>query len=427
MMVNKDYRERIVDDKIKQFLEVFGAICIEGPKWCGKTWTCDNVAKSKYEVADPAGNFQNRKLAEIDPSGILEGDSPRLIDEWQEVPGIWDAVRFAVDKIPEPGQFLLTGSSTPKRKGVHHSAAGRIARIRMTTMSLYESGDSSGCISLSGLVDSSPKMTLTGEVELKRIAELTVRGGWPSQFRLKDRRNALLMAGEYLNALITDDLNRLDEKQRDVEKMKRLLRALARNESTTASIKLLKKDMENADGRGMDEDTIAEYIDALNRMFVLADQPPFSSNVRSSVRIKQSSKRHFVDPSIAAGLLGVTANSLIEDLQTFGFLFEALCEHDLRIYAESFGGKLYHYQDYKNREIDAVVEYPDGRWGAFEIKLGANQIDAAAEGLLKLKKEFEADDKARPPAYLCVLCGMSNAAYTRPDGVIVIPLTALKN
>ncbi|MCF0187653.1 MAG: ATP-binding protein, partial [Bacteroidaceae bacterium] len=251
-MINKDYRERIIDKKIKQWLDIFGAICVEGPKWCGKTWTCENVAGSKYEVADPAGNFQNRQLAEIDPSGVLEGDTPRLIDEWQEVPGIWDAVRFAVDKIPEPGKFLLTGSSTPKRKGVHHSAAGRIARLQMSTMTLYESGDSCGLVSLLDLVDSSPKMVLTGDVTLKRLAEFIVRGGWPSQFRLKDRNHASLMAGEYLNALITDDLNRLDDKQRDIEKMKRLLRSLARNESTTASIKLLKKDMESADGRGMD-------------------------------------------------------------------------------------------------------------------------------------------------------------------------------
>ena len=426
-MENKNYRKRIIDEKLKTYLETFGAVCLEGPKWCGKTWTCEQTARSEFEVADPSGDFQNRKLAEMDPKAILEGESPRLIDEWQEVPAIWDAVRFDVDKSEKVGKYLLSGSSTPKRKGIRHSGAGRIARLRMNTMSLYETGDSSGIVSLASLPDSAPKTVLTGERRLSDLADYIVTGGWPGQFKIKSRENGGLLAKEYIEASINDDMNRLEDKQRDIEKMKRLIRSLARNESTTASIKLLKKDMENADGRGLDEDTIADYLEALNRMFLLSDQLPFSTNVRSSVRIKQSAKRHFTDPSIPCALLGLSGKSLIGDLNTFGFLFEALCERDLKIYAESIGANLYHYQDYNNREIDAVVQYQDGRWGAFEIKLGANQIDAAAEGLLKIKKDFEEDEKATPPAFLCVLCGMSNSVYTRPDGVIVVPVTALKS
>lgn len=426
-MEKRNYHPRLIDRKIAQYLDTFGAVCVEGPKWCGKTWSCENICSSEYEVADPAGDFQNRKLAEMDPAAILEGSAPRLIDEWQEVPAIWDAVRFAVDQSNELGLYLLTGSSTPKRKGIHHSGAGRISRVRMNTMSLYETGDSSGIISLKEMVDQPVKMTLTGEMSLRKLAHYVIRGGWPVQYKLMNQSNAGLLAKEYINAVVNDDLNRLEDKTRDIEKMKRLMRSLARNESTTATMKLLKRDMENADGRGLDEETIADYLDALNRLFVLKDQPPFSSNIRSSVRIKQSAKRHFADPSIAAALLGATEDSLIGDLKTFGFLFEALCEHDLDVYADAIGAKLYHYQDYSNKEIDTVIEYADGRWGAFEIKLGANQIDGAANGLISLREDFQKDPDAVPPAFLCVICGMSNAAYTRPDGVYVVPLTALKD
>ncbi|MEE3487948.1 MAG: DUF4143 domain-containing protein [Bulleidia sp.] len=292
---------------------------------------------------------------------------------------------------------------------------------------MYETGDSSGIISLTDMVDHNVKTVLTGEMSLKKLAHYVIRGGWPVQFRLHNQDNAGLLAKEYIAAIVNDDLNRLEDKTRDIEKMRRLLRSLARNESTTATMKLLKRDMENADGRGLDEETIADYLGALNRLFVLNDQPPFSANIRSSVRIKQSAKHHFADPSIAAALLGATEDSLIGDLKTFGFLFEALCEHDLAVYADAIGAKLYHYQDYSNKEIDAVIEYADGRWGAFEIKLGANQIDGAASGLISLREDFQKDPHAVPPSFLCVICGMSNAAYTRPDGVYVVPLTALKD
>ena len=350
---------------------------------------------------------------------------PRLIDEWQEVPPLWDAVRYKVDQSAQKGQFILTGSATPNHKGILHSGAGRIARLRMRPMSLWESGDSSGKVSLEQLCQGNLTPAMTGEVDLKKLIELIIRGGWPGSLGLTSEQAALLPA-QYLDAVIDDDVYRVDGVKRDTQKMRLLLRSLARNESTTATNKTLMKDIKAVDDEDIDGNTVAAYLDIFKRLFITDNQPPFSSGIRSSVRVKQAEKRHFADPSLACALLKATPASLLGDLETLGFLFEALCERDLRIYAESFRAQLYHYQDYRNQEIDAVVELPDGRWCAFEIKLGANQIDAAAENLLEIKKQFEADPKGKPPAVLCVLCGMANAAYQRPDGVFVVPVTTLK-
>lgn len=420
------YLPRILDAKIEEYLKVFGAVCIEGPKWCGKTWTSSYHCNSEIFMGDPAGNFQNRQLAELSPALVLEGETPRLIDEWQEVPPIWDAVRYQVDQSAEKGQFILTGSATPNHKGILHSGAGRIGKLRMRTMSLYESGDSSGKVSLEALCRGKIATSLTGEIDLKNLIALIIRGGWPGAIQLPVEQAALLPT-EYLNAVIDDDVFRIDGIRRNKTKLRLLLRSLARNETTTATNKTLKNDIKEVDDEDIDVETVKEYLDLFERLFLTDNQPPFSAGIRSSVRVKQAVKRHFSDPSLACALLKVTPTSLLGDLETLGFLFEALCERDLKIYAESFGGSLYHYQDYHSREIDAVIELPDGQWCAFEIKLGANQIDAAAENLLLIQKEIAADPKGKPPAVLCVLCGMSNAAYRRPDGVFVVPLTALKN
>ena len=419
------YKSRIVDRQVEKYLSAFGAVCIEGPKWCGKTWTSAYHSKSEIYIGDPAGNFQNRQLAELSPSLVLEGETPRLIDEWQEVPPLWDAVRYKVDQRPQKGQFILTGSATPNHQGILHSGAGRIARLRMRPMSLWESGDSCGKVSLEQLCRGKLTPALTGEVDLKKLIELIIRGGWPGSLGLPLEQAALLPA-QYLDAVIDDDVYRIDGVKRDTQKMRLLLRSLARNESTTATNKTLMKDIKAVDDEDIDGNTVAAYLDIFKRLFITDNQPPFSSGIRSSVRVKQAEKRHLADPSLACALLNVSPAGLLGDLETLGFLFEALCERDLRIYAESFGAQLYHYQDYKNQEIDAVVELPDSRWCAFEIKLGANQIDAAAESLLKIKKQIEADPKGKAPAVLCVICGMSNAAYQRPDGVFVVPVTALK-
>ena len=425
-MNHENYMPRIIDNKIKEYLKTFGAVCVEGPKWCGKTWTSSYHSKSEIFIGDPAGNFQNRKLAEMSPALVLGGEKPRLIDEWQEVPPIWDAVRHYVDQTPQKGQFILTGSATPNHKGILHSGAGRIAKLRMRPMSLYESGDSSGVVSLEELCHGELKPAMTGEVDLKKLIDLIIRGGWPGSINVPTEQAALLPT-EYLNAVIDDDVYRIDGVKRNTTKMRLLLRSLARNESTTVTNKTLKNDIREVDDEDIDVETVREYLDIFERLFITDNQQPFSTGVRSSVRVKQAVKRHFSDPSLACSLLKVTPASLLGDLETLGFLFEALCERDLKIYADSFGGSLYHYQDYQGREIDAVVELPDSQWCAFEIKLGANQIDAAAQNLLDIRNAFESDPKGKPPVVLGVLCGMANAAYQRPDGVFVVPITALKN
>ena len=419
------YKPRVIDSAVCRYLSTFGAVCIEGPKWCGKTWTSSFHSKSEFLIGDPANNFQNRALAEMSPSIVLEGETPRLLDEWQEVPSIWDAVRYTVDSRAEKGQFILTGSSTPKRKGILHSGAGRIGRLRMRTMSLYESGESGGAVSLEELCNGKITPAMTGEVSLRDLAHYTVRGGWPGNLNVAPE-NASLLPQSYLDAILDDDSQRIDDKKYDVTKMRLLLRSLARNESTTAAKKKLLNDIREFDDETIDMDTITTYLDVFNRLFLLDNQLPFSANIRSSVRVKQAEKRHFCDPALACALLKATPDKLIGDLETFGFMFEALVERDLKIYAESFGANLYHYQDYNNKEIDAVVELKDGKWCAFEIKLGANQIDKAATELVALCNDIEKNGGVAP-SVLCVICGLSNAAYVRPDGVFVVPITALKN
>lgn len=422
---NSLYRPRVIDATVEKYLGIFGAVCIEGPKWCGKTWTSTYHSNSVLPLGDPANGFQSRSLAQMSPSLALEGETPRLIDEWQEVPTLWDAVRSTVDSRAKSGQFILTGSSTPQRKGVLHSGAGRIARLRMRTMSLFESGDSSGKVSLEDLCNGRLTPSLTGEVKLTDLAYFAVRGGFPGNIG-KTAEDASILAESYLDAIIKDDSGRMDGKKYDEAKMRLLLMSLARNESTTASKKKLQRDVAETDEETLDADTVTGYLDVFERLFLTDDQPPFSPGIRSSVRVKQGKKRHFCDTAITCAILKATPEKLLGDLETFGFIFEAMAERDLRIYAESFRASLFHYQDYKGREVDAVIETSDGRWCAVEIKLGANQIDRAAENLIALRDSI-AETGGTPPSVLAVVCGLSNAAYVRPDGVFVVPLTALKN
>lgn len=424
-MEKKDYKKRVIDNKVEQFLTAFGAVCIEGPKWCGKTWTSTYHSNSEFLVGKPENNFQNRQLAEMSPSLILPGDTPRLIDEWQEVTSIWDAVRYEVDKRGKKGQFILTGSSTPKFKGIMHSGVGRIGKLRMRPMSLYESGRSSGKVSLKDLCEEKLTPTLTGEVDLHALIDYVIRGGWPGNQETPLKESALLPIA-YIDGVVDDEVHRIDDVQRDKKKVRLLLKSLARNESTTVTNKTLKSDIKEIDDEDIDKNTVATYLDIFNRLFLTDNQEPFSSNIRSSVRVKQAEKRHFADPSLACAVLGATPEKLFNDLETFGFLFEALCVRDLRIYADSFGAKLYHYQDYNEKEIDAVLELENGEWCAFEIKLGANKIDEAAKNLLGICKDIEKDN-GKLPKICCVICGLSNAAYQREDGVYVVPITALKD
>lgn len=423
MLTPKNYKERLIDNKISEYMNSFGAVCVEGPKWCGKTWTSLHHAESVSYIASPVNNFQNRAMAELSPELVLRGELPRLIDEWQEVPAIWDAVRFEVDKEIGKGKYILTGSSMPKRKGILHSGAGRIGRVRMRTMSLFETGDSSGIISLKGLFEEKLPPTVTGDVKLEELIYYVVRGGWPGNVGL-DIQSAKNLPVEYLKAVVEDDMYSTDGVRRDFRKVWSLIHSLGRNESTIVSNSTLRKDMAAYDETEIDSNTIAEYLDIFNRLFLLDEQPAFAANLRSSRRVLKSPKRHFADVSLAVAALEATPEMLLGDLRTFGFLFEALCEHDLRIYAEANQGHLFHYRDEKDNEIDAVVELPDGRWGAFEIKLGTNQIDAAAKELIKLRDIMAKEGTA--PSVLCVICGMTNLAYTREDGVLVLPITALQ-
>lgn len=424
-MIKDAYKPRIIDNRIEQFLESFGAVCIEGPKWCGKTWTSSYHSNSEIYMGDPAGNFQNRTLAQMSPDLVLNGDKPRLIDEWQEVPQLWDAVRYKVDQSGNKGQFILTGSATPNHKGILHSGAGRIAKLRMRPMSLFESGNSSGDISLKDICEGRIEPKISGEVDLRKLIDFIIRGGWPANQETTLKQAAYLPI-QYIRAVLDDDVYRIDNVKRDKHKMELLLRSLARNEATTVTNKKLKNDIKEIDDEDIDVETVSAYLDVFQRLFLTDNQKPFEAKLRSSIRIKQAEKRHLSDPSLAAALLNATPEMLLNDLNTLGFLFEALCERDLKIYAESFDAELYHYQDYNNNEMDAVIAMPDGKWCGFEIKLGANQIDMAAENLIKIKNEIKASGGIAPDS-LCVICGLSNAAYQRPDGVFVVPITALRN
>ena len=424
-MDRKDYRPRLIDNIIDSYLDAFGAVCVEGPKWCGKTWTSSYHCKSEIMLGNPDGNFQNRQLAQMSPSLVLEGETPRLIDEWQEVPQLWDAVRYKVDQNGNKGQFILTGSATPNHKGILHSGAGRIAKLRMRPMSLFESGNSSGDISLKDICEGRIEPKILGEVDLRKLIDFIIRGGWPANQETTLKQAAYLPI-QYIRAVLDDDVYRIDNVKRDKHKMELLLRSLARNEATTITNKKLKNDIKEIDDEDIDVETVAAYLDVFQRLFLTDNQKPFEAKLKSSIRIKQAEKRHLSDPSLAAALLNATPEMLLNDLNTLGFLFEALCERDLKIYAESFDAELYHYQDYNNNEMDAVIAMPDGKWCGLEIKLGANQIDMAADNLIKIKNEIKANGGIAPDS-LCVICGLSNAAYQRPDGVFVVPITALRN
>ena len=421
-----NYKNRIIDKKIDEYLKLFGAICVEGPKWCGKTWTSLYHSKSSFLIADPSNDFQNRKLANLSMQVALEGEFPHLIDEWQELPEIWDAVRYKVDELGEKGCYILTGSSTPKIKGVLHSGAGRIAHLRMNTMSLYESGNSSGDISLKDLCYNENLTSKKYEdVSLDLLMELIIRGGFPQNIQ-ETSYNVLKIMNEYIEGIVKYDLSRIDNKNRNYSKVSLLLKSLARNESTFASKVTLQKDIKESDNDDIDINTISDYIDSLQRVYLIDDIAPFGLKIRSRDKVRLASKHHFVDTSIPCSILNITKEKLINELDTFGLLFESMCIRDLKVYADSFNAKVYHYHDYNDNEIDAVIELDNGEWCAFEIKLGVKQIDEAAKSLLHIKNIIEREGK-KAPKVMCIISGLSNYSYKRDDGIYVIPILALKN
>ena len=425
-MENKDYKKRLVDPKICQILENVPAICIEGPKWCGKTWTASNNAKSAIYIGDPTNNFQNRRIAEANPESVLMGDKPRLIDEWQEVPAIWDAVRFNVDKNGNNNQYVLTGSSTPKNKGVMHSGAGRIVRFAMDTMTLFETGDSNGEVSLRDIVQNREISGKNKEsISLDKLAKLLVRGGWP---QLVNHNNEFpqLIIKSYISNIINDDMQRIDGKTRDVRKINMVLKSLSRNESTLVTNQKVLQDIKTYSDETISTNTLEDYLDVLRRLFLIDEIPAYASGLRSNIRVGKLPKRHFVDYSLPLALLDIDENKLQDDLVTYGFMFESLCLHDLKVYANVNDGRIYHYRDYSNNEIDAIVEM-EGKKIAIEIKLNSNQIDNAANNLIGINKKISSRNESMGFDAMCVICGMQDYAYKREDGVYVVPITVLKN
>ena len=416
------YRDRVIDPLIEKALLASGAVQIKGPRWCGKTWTSLRHANSVFDVGLSANNFYNRRIAEMDPEIALQGERPHLVDEWQDVPGIWDATRSFIDRNPGKGQIILTGSSVPPEKGMKHTGEGRIIDVRMRTMSLFETGDSDGKVSLAEIMDRKAPNALCTRHTLGNLAHLCCRGGWPGLIGAEEWASKIVLK-DYIEKSVLS-ASKLDGKNRDYEKLSMLFRSLARNESTTATKSSLSNDISDADGTKISDNTISEYLGCLSRMYLIEDQMPFDPNIRSSVRVGKSAKRHLADPSLAVSAMGIGESALMNDLNTFGFIFESLCEHDLRIYSEANGWDIGHYRDAKGREVDAVVDKGDG-YGLFEIKLGAGQIDKAAGNLLNMAKIFS-DSGRKGPETLCVICGTTDFAYMRPDGVYVSPITSMR-
>ena len=433
-MVGNSYIPRIVDDLIEDYLAVFPAVSVEGPKWCGKTTTAMQHARSLFSLADPTGNFRNRTLAQMEPALALEGDEPRLIDEWQEVPNLWDTVRFTCDQNASKGRFILTGSATPRKASrPMHSGAGRIARVQMSSMTLLEQGVSSGKVSLRGLF-AGESYAATSLLDIDKLALQIVRGGWPEALDL-DARHASMTARSYLDAIADDDISEVDDVNRDPTRVRRLLASLGRNEASLASKATLLKDMadygvSDPEGKGrsrpstLAETTLNEYLGALGRMRFVEDIPAWRPALRSPVRIRSARKRHLADPSLAAAAIGATVESLRTDPKTLGFLFESLVAHDLRVYAQAMDAEVMHYRDDTNLEVDLIVEARDGAWGAFEVKLGDAQIEDGAANVNRLERKM-VERGQRPAAVKAVIVGTGAVAHRRSDGVQIIPLDTL--
>lgn len=419
------YLKRITDRILQERLEASGAVLIEGPKWCGKTRTALENSKSHLFMQDPDRAVSYLKAADTKPSLLLKGDTPRLLDEWQTAPVLWDAVRFMVDQRGKPGQFILTGSAVPKDDIVQHTGTGRISRLMMRPMSLYESLESNGCVSLKALFDGETEIDSFSSLTIEQIAFAIVRGGWPASIG-NTEKIALRHAIDYVEAIINADVSRVDGIEKNPVRIRALMRSLARNISTMATIRTIYNDIAMSDEDGsISEKTISQYLGALDRIFVTESLPAWNPVLRSKTALRTSPKRQFIDPSIAAAVMRLTPSRLLDDFNYFGFLFESLCDRDLRIYAEAIDGQLFHYRDKSGLEADVVIALNDGRWAAVEVKLGSKEIEEAAAHLLKLKHKVNTE-KMKEPSFLMILTG-SEIAYQRDDGVYVVPLGCLKD
>lgn len=423
----REYKPRIADTILQRKLVGKGAVVIEGPKWCGKTTTAEKVAQSTLYMADPENEKQNLMLADINPKLLLQGDAPRLIDEWQVAPKLWDAVRYEVDHRDEEGQFILTGSAVPpNNEEIKHTGTGRFSWLLMRPMSLFESGEAEGSVSLTDLFSGKQDIMGINHLDIHRLAFLVCRGGWPRASFLKDEI-ALDQAYDYYDAIVHADISRVDGVKRDAERVKRLMRSYARNQGAQISNEALKADMEQNDVSSLDANTVMSYINALKKIFVIEEMPAWNPNLRSKTSIRSADTRYFIDPSIAVAALGVGPNDLLEDLNTFGLLFETMCVRDLRVFADALHGCVYHYRDKTGLECDAVIHLRNGAYGLIEIKLGGDAaIEHGAETLKKLRDKIDTD-KMKAPAFLMVLTGASQYAFQRKDGVYVVPIGCLRN
>lgn len=419
----KEYIDRLVDKKIEDYLSVFGAVSIEGPKWCGKTWASLNHANSVVYL----DREEIKQKAELSLELILNDERPELIDEWNLIPKVWDAIRRKCDETTQKGNYILTCSTKLsddiQKENIHHSGAGRIGKIQMHTMSLYESGDSTGKVSIMDMYNDVFETQLQEKISLEKLADLIIRGGWPSNIKVADDKINII-PDSYIKAILDKDIH--DDKKRDINKMKMLLSSLARNESTIVSNKTLLKDIEecaNEEEIIESRTTIDDYLDVLNRLHILENQNAYSANYRSPERVGKSAKRHFTDPSLACACLGLTRDKLMNDLNTFGFMFEALVERDLRVYMEHLNGNLFHFRDnVSGLEIDSILEFPDGEYAAVEIKLGYNQVEEAKKSLLNFSNNM-----IKKPKFMCIIIGYTDVIAKDPEtGIYIIPITALK-
>ena len=415
------YKERLIDKKIEECLKIFGAVSIVGPKYCGKTWT--SLAHSKSVKYINSNDKKLYTLAQMDVNQILVGEYPILIDEWQLIPSIWDCVRRKCDEDKIKGKFILTGSATEKENTINHSGAGRICKLDMGTMSLFESGESDGYVSLNDLFKNIEfKGHLTKELSLEDIANLIMRGGWPDNIENTPKESQLIVKS-YIKDILDKDINEIDGVKRDRNKMEMLLKSLARNESSLASNETLIKDVIENEYDSINKETVGEYLNVLDKLHLIQNQQAFNPNVRSRENVGKTAKRHFTDPSIVCGLLNLNYDKMISDLNTFGFLFESLVERDLRIYSKYNNGELRHFRNnVSGLEVDSIVINEEGEYGAIEIKLGSNQIEEAKTNLLKF---YEKVDKK--PKFMCIICGLWNNVMKDPDtGIYIIPINALK-
>ena len=421
--MGREYLSRIADRVLDAALQASGAVLIEGPKWCGKTWTAEKHAKSVLFMQDPDHIDSYLKAADTKPSLLLKGNTPRLIDEWQMAPVLWDAVRFAVDQRGESCQFILTGSAVPTDNAARHTGTGRISRMLMRPMTLFESLESNGAVSLQTLFDDTAGGDCASDLSIEELAYALSRGGWPASVGEKESV-ALRRVYDYVDAVINIDVSRVDGVEKSPARVRALMRSLARNVSTTAGLTTIRNDIASNEETITDK-TIASYLNALRRIFVVEDLPAWNPAMRSQTAIRTSSKRHFTDPSIATAVLRATPDSLLQDFNTFGLLFESLCVRDLRVYAQAIDGEVFHYRDKSGLEADAIVHLKDGRWGAVEVKMGAKEIETAARSLKTLRDKVNLD-KMQAPSFMMVLTG-TELGYRREDGVYVVPIGCLRD